>query len=300
MTDEELFKIALSALTEHWATRSIPDAVAAPDYDRTFGRQICRLMFEKSDRDVDRYRRALDDFIALSEEFVRLQFELDRTGKYPFSTFEEARREVYDNPEVMDGRYLNGLFLSEAFWSNHSKIHAYFVAQFCSANSPSGTVLEVPCGTGIFITEFARRNPGWDASAIDLSASAVRFSGEIARLNGGLPLTISRQDIFELPRTQTYDRLICGELLEHLEAPKLLLEKLALLTDERGKIFLTTAVWAANIDHIYLFKSAQEVREMLQPFFEIESELVLNVKDGFGPEDPQTPINYACVLVKKR
>ena len=38
---------------------------------------------------------------------------------------------------------------------------------------------------------------------------------------------------------------------------------------------------------------------MLERFFTVESELALNVRDGRGPDDAKTPINYACVLLPK-
>jgi 2-polyprenyl-3-methyl-5-hydroxy-6-metoxy-1,4-benzoquinol methylase len=297
MDDEALLTFALETFRESWATHSIEPKVAAPNYDRAFARAICRLMFQKCSSDLERYRSALGDFIALSEEFVILQMELDRVGHYRYSSFDEVRAAVYDNPEVMDRRYLNGLFLSQAFWVNHSKIHTYYVEEFCEGNAPEGRVLEVPSGTGIYIAEFARRNPGWSAFAMDLSESSVAFSREIARLDGGTEVRVSRQDIFELPTDARYDRIICGELLEHLEDPEALLRKLAELTPPDGKLFVTTAIWAASIDHIYLYSSTAEARAMLEQYFRIESELALNVRDGHGPEDAKTPINYACVLV---
>ncbi len=112
-------------------------------------------------------------------------------------------------------------------------------------------------------------------------------------------MRVQKRDVFHLPEDQKYDRLICGELLEHLEQPEELLAKLARLSAPGAKLFVTTAVWAANIDHIYLYSTAQEVRDQLAPYFSLESELVLNVRDGFGPEDARTPINYACILTPK-
>jgi 2-polyprenyl-3-methyl-5-hydroxy-6-metoxy-1,4-benzoquinol methylase len=256
-------------------------------------------MFQKSGSDVKRYTRALRDFIALSEEFVLLQIELDRTGRYRYSSFDEVRDKVYDNAELMDHQYLNGLFLSQAFWVNHSKIHDYFVDAFCDGNLPSGTVLEVPSGTGIFIAEFSRRNPGWTAIGMDLSEHSVAFSREIVALTPGASARVERGDVFELPDDARYARIICGELLEHLENPEELLGKLASLIAQDGKLFVTTAIWAASIDHIYLYESTQEARDMLQEYFAIESELALNVREAHGPEDEKTPINYACVLMPK-
>jgi 2-polyprenyl-3-methyl-5-hydroxy-6-metoxy-1,4-benzoquinol methylase len=256
------------------------------------------LMFDKCERDRARFDKALTDFIALSEEFVRLQVELDATGHYKYSNYEEVRAAVYDNAEVMDNRYLNGLLLSQAFWINHYKMLTYFIDRFCSPGSATGTLLEVPSGTGIFISEFARRNPGWRATAVDLSDSSVAFTRDVARLNGAR-VEARKADIFELPEEARFDRIICGELLEHLEQPELLLAKLARLLEPDGTIFLTTAVWAANIDHIYLYVSAGEARDMIAKYFAIESELVLNVKDGAGPADERTPINYACIARPK-
>jgi SAM-dependent methyltransferase len=288
MTDAELFASALTMLAESWATAAIPERVRAADYDRAIGERICRLMFEKCGGDSDAFRAALRDFIALSEEFVRLQIDLDKSGHYAYSSYDEVRAIVYDNPEVMDRRYLNGLFLSTAFWVNHTKILDYFHREFCDTASATGTLLEAPAGTGIFISEFARRNPGWTTEGIDISESAV----------GGAPM-IDKKDVFALPEDRKFDRIICGELLEHLEKPVELLETLSRLLAPGGTIFLTTAVWAANIDHIYLYISAQEVRDMLETRFRIESEIVLNVRDGKGPEEPRTPINYACILTAR-
>lgn len=299
IADEELLRIAHQALEGHWATQSIPRRLQEPSYDQAFAQRICNLAFEKANRDLDGYGKALRDFIALSEEFVRLQIELDATGHYKYSNYDEVRAAVYDNAEVMESRYLNGLLLSQAFWINHYKMLMYFTEHFCHPSSAAGTLLEVPSGTGIFISEFARMNPGWTATALDLSESSVAFTREVSRLNGA-DVNAIKCDVFELPEDRRFDRIICGELLEHLEQPELLLGKLARLLAPEGSIFLTTAIWAANIDHIYLYVSAREARDMIEKYFTIDSELVLNVKDGAGPEDERTPINYACIGRPKR
>lgn len=296
MTRDELFLRAVERLQSHWATRSVVGALRDPEHDRGLGEHLCALLYEKCGRDLGEYDRAVDDFTAFSAEFVELQMDLDRTGHYKYASYEDARAAVYDNPGVMERRYLNGLFLSTAFWPNHTKMFRYFLSSFAAVLPAKGRILEVPVGTGIFISEFARRHVGWNATGIDISDSSVAYSREIVRLNGDAAVTISKTDVFDLPESEKFDRIICGELLEHLETPERLLERLAAILAARGKIFLTTAIWAANIDHIYLFESTREVRDMLSRYFTIESELVLNVFDGKGPEDERTPINYACIL----
>lgn len=300
MTGEALFSLALETFANSWATFGIPAKVTAPGYDRAFGERICGLVFDKCGRDRAAYDRALHDFMLLSEEFVKLQMELDRVGHYRYASFDEVRRAVYDNPEYMDSLYLNGLLLSQAFWINHTKMYAYFAQRFCHDNATTGSVLEVPSGTGFFIAEFARLNPGWTATGIDLSESSVAFGSAIAGLDGAPNVRIRQQDVFTLADSAGYDRIICGELLEHLEDPEALLEKLANLIAPGGRLYVTTAIWAAALDHIYLYESAGDVRGMLERHFVIESELAVNLKDGKGPEDSRTPINYACILLPKR
>ncbi len=187
----QLFTLTLELLANHWATRGVVEKAREPGYDVPFAHRICRMMLDKVGGDLDAYRSAVADFIALSEEFVVLQIELDKTGKYRYSSYDEVRAIVYDNPELMNRRYLNGLLLSETFWTNHYKMFHYFVNDFCGAGAPTGRVLEVPVGTGIFISEFTRRNPGWGADGIDISDSSVAFSRDVARLNGA-PACASR------------------------------------------------------------------------------------------------------------
>jgi 2-polyprenyl-3-methyl-5-hydroxy-6-metoxy-1,4-benzoquinol methylase len=297
MTDDAIFDLALEALKDSWATSPILDRVADASYDRQLGTSICSLMFSKCERDETQYRKALADFALLSEEFVMLQIQLDRTGHYLYSSYDEVREKVYDNPDLMAHQYLNGLFLSGAFWVNHTKMFKYFIERFCAPASSTGSVLEVPSGTGLFISEFVKRNPAWRALGIDISESSISFGREVARIHGSPSVEFRKEDVYDLPDSVKYDRIICGELLEHLEDPVSLLRKLRNLIESDGRIFLTTAIWAASVDHIYLYESTQQARDMLEEFFTIESELVLNVRSEKGPEDPKTPINYACVLI---
>jgi SAM-dependent methyltransferase len=234
------------------------------------------------------------DFIEFTKEFMQLQDELEQTKKYHLKTYNEARVLVYDNPEVMDNRYLNGLLLSQALWINHSKFISWFRFYFCNVGM-NGKVLEVPLGTGIYISIFKNFNPSWSSIGYDISLSACEYTRKLVKIQNYREITITKKDVFELEE-RNIDRIICGELLEHMENPRKLLKKLKSMLSKKGKIFLTTCAWTANIDHIYLFKSVQEIRDMLTEEFEIERELVLPVIQGDNPEGRCIPIDYACIL----
>ena len=98
-----------------------------------------------------------------------------------------------------------------------------------------------------------------------------------------------------------FDKIMCGEFLEHVEDPVGILTKLNQLLKDDGKIFLTAAVWAAHIDHIYLYNNAEEVRNHIRKAgFLIEKELVQASfeKDEADPEKSKIPVSYAAILSK--
>ncbi|NQV08246.1 methyltransferase domain-containing protein, partial [Candidatus Woesearchaeota archaeon] len=291
-----LFEYTLKKLETSFVTKGVVKKINNdPSYDRVFGEKICNIMLKMCDNDMKSYDNAIKSLVNFSLEFLELQSELEKTGSYKCKSFEEARKKVYDNPDVMENRYLNGLLLSQAFWINHYKMWGFFIEKFCNTGMNSGDVLEVPTGTGFLISEFIRNNNVWDGTGYDLSKSSVEFSKKLVKMNNQ-SIRIEKENVFDIPKENKYDRIICGELLEHLENPKDLLTKLKELVSDNGRIFLSTAIWAASPDHIYLFKNAEEVREMIIPYFNIKKEIVLNVFDNKSPEDEKTPINYACIL----
>lgn len=300
LPDTQLLDQTLDRLAAHWAAKNIPRSLQRPDYDRGFGERICRLVQEVNRRLGFEYEAAVAAFVTACAEFLRLQRQLERTGKYPCSSFDQARRTVYDDPRVMLHTYLNSLLLSQALWINHFRLFDFFCRRYCAADPApeKGRVLEVPVGTGLYLSEFVARNPGWEAVGIDLSRSSIEFARQVLSVHGGsgANVTLQQQDVFDAPASHRFDRIICGELLEHVERPEELLRKLGALLAPGGRVFLTTAIWAAEPDHVYLFESAAQVREMLERHFRLEEELVLPLEPGAPPEETRIPINYACVL----
>ena len=165
----------------------------------------------------------------------------------------------------------------------------------------TGKVLEVPSGTGLFLCEFLRNNPNWLGVGIDLADSAIKFSQKLFQINN-IPnnsYKIMKMDFHQLEPNEKYDRILCGEFLEHLEDPLAALKKLKSLLTDNGKLFVTAAVWAAHIDHIFLYKSSEEVRNHIKKAgLKIEKELVQAVfeKDEADPEKEKIPVSYAAIL----
>jgi SAM-dependent methyltransferase len=297
-------------------TRGIPARLAAaPDHDPAEAERICRLVAHLCAGRGPEFLSAVDDFIAASTEVIRLQRLLERTGRYHCPSFAAAKREVYDDHAGMATTYLNGLLLSQALWINHQRIVRYFREEFCAppplprsdgAAPIPLSVLEVPVGTGVFLSEFLRRDPTAIAVGLDLSPVAVELATRLIRSEVGAAPRLHAADILApdldhlaLPASGV-DRIICGELLEHVDDPEALLATLDRLLAVDGRLFLTTAIWAASPDHVYLFESAAEVRQMLERRFVIESERVLPIEPGDRPNEERVPLNYASVLRRAR
>lgn len=270
-----------------------------PNYP--WAEKVCRDAFVLSGQDWDEYLQNAHHLVEFSVEFLRLQALLEKTGRYYCANFKEVEEKVYRNSErsLMGAPYMWALYFSQVFWETHHRVFTFFLSDFARPPKGSGTVFEVPLGTGIFITHFLLENPGWRGVGIDLGDTAIEFTKRLLAANSiaSERMSVAKKDVYRYGAAGAYDRIICGEFLEHLEDPLGVLRKLHGLLKPGGRLFLTVAVWASMIDHIYLYESAEEVRVHLRAAnFTIERELVQNVFEKRKPEEKRTPINYCAVL----
>jgi 2-polyprenyl-3-methyl-5-hydroxy-6-metoxy-1,4-benzoquinol methylase len=239
---------------------------------------------------------ALKAFIRYSNEYLVLQARLNKDGRYLHSSYAEVNRSVYQG-ETMDAYYLDGLFLSQALWPNHYRMGLYFL-KYRDCAGPGARVMDVPTGPGFYSLLFARHFQFAQLDSFDISARAIEYTRRIlAREKPAGQINLRVANILEGEAAPTYDFICCGELLEHLEDPRLLLAKLKTWLKPGKTLFLTTAIYAAAIDHIFLMRNVGETRALLREFFTIESELILPVTlEDFREDMDRVPINYACVL----
>lgn len=272
-----------------------------PDY--SFGEDICEKAFILNDSNWKKYFSKAHTIIDFSLEFLQLQIELERTGKYPHSSFQEVEAHVYNNPsrKLSGPWYTWALYFSQFFWVTHNNVFHFFNDDFIKKNGSKGKVLEVPTGTGLFLTYFLLKNKGWYGTGIDIGDSSIDFTRKVLNVFN-IPenrVKIVNQDIYKYETREKFDRIICGEFLEHLEDPVKILRKLYTLLKDDGKVFVTAAVWASMVDHIYLYKSPAEVRKQIHKVgFKIENELVQAVFKNTNPEKNKTAGNYCAILTK--
>ncbi len=206
-----------------------------------------------------------EDYRWMCANYMEEQVYFHRHGHYRLSRFDEVNREVYSNPAYMQ-RYVHGLLLSEILWINHATAMDLFRTEFLPENQPGADYLEVGPGHGLFFYFAAReaRNAtltGWDISATSIAATrdAMRHLGVAdARYR------LVQQDMFaaDCP-AECFDAVVISEVLEHLETPDVALAALHRAMRKGGRIFINAPVNAPAPDHIYLWRSPEELAALV-------------------------------------
>jgi 2-polyprenyl-3-methyl-5-hydroxy-6-metoxy-1,4-benzoquinol methylase len=234
--------------------------------------------------------------------FVRLQLSLDdqrmqflRTGRYQNSSFDEVNRCVYSNPEVMQ-YHMHGLVFAQFLWPDQ-----YWRFRFFADNLPGyrgiKRYLEVGGGHALYVTEAARVfGDEVRFDVVDISPTSLAMAKAIA---DEPKIHYHLMNIFDFPDEPVYDFITMGEVVEHVEQPAQLLNKVRRLLTPGGSAYITTPANAPMLDHIYLFRNAQEIRDMLTDCgFRIERETrkyAVPISEEMAAK-LKTPLMYAAFV----
>jgi 2-polyprenyl-3-methyl-5-hydroxy-6-metoxy-1,4-benzoquinol methylase len=191
------------------------------------------------------------------------QIFFKRNKRYRHSTFKEVADSVYFDDGYMR-RYMHGLALSTFLWPNHLAMRDFFVRSF--PKGLAGHYLEVGPGHGYYFTKAASLGSFDSMTGVDISASSVAMTRDLLRYLG---LTDSRiriieADFLKFEADRPFSCIVMGEVLEHLEQPDQFLSKIAALAGKDTHVYITTAINSPAVDHLYLFRSSEEVETMMR------------------------------------
>ncbi|MDI9256923.1 class I SAM-dependent methyltransferase [Flavobacterium sedimenticola] len=194
-----------------------------------------------------------------------------RTGKYSSTTFSEVNERVYANPEIME-YYMHGLLLSQFLWKHHYDSFRFFYENLPKYVDNTQNYLEIGAGHGLYLNKalsvFDEKTP---FTVVDISQTSIDLA---RKFNTNNKVAFVVKDIFDFGDSDTFDFICMGEVLEHVEEPLKLLQKLRKMLTSGGTLFLTTPTNAPAIDHLYLFNNVQEIRDLItEAGFSIESEM---------------------------
>ena len=244
------------------------------------------------DLGVDCYLHMLDDMLEERMNFIR-------NGRYSNSSFAEVEKKVYSNPAVMT-YHMHGLVLAQFLWYDQFERFLFFSNNLKKYTAKALNYLEIGGGHGLYLNEavellIAVKN----FDLVDISNSSIELAKGI--INNDL-IHYHLKDIFEFDeKNQRYDFITIVELLEHLEEPLALLQKVFKLLTHTGFCYVTTPINAPMIDHIYHFADENQIRALLNTagFQIIEEKISISDNETVAHAKKYlSPIMYAAFIKK--
>jgi 2-polyprenyl-3-methyl-5-hydroxy-6-metoxy-1,4-benzoquinol methylase len=270
------------------------------DQGATFGPQWtaeCEETIRRLFGSSEALHRVADGYAHFVLSSMRLQKRFEKERAYPAKSYAEAADQVYQDEEYMTSQYLPGLLLSHFLWPHHYSQLRFFDTAFVSQMRFHGATefVEVGIGTGLYSRRALEGVPTLRGTGYDISPGSVAFARahiEAFGLQDRFQLLL--QDIVAEPMAPT-EWLVCMEVIEHLEDPVAFLRTLRAALEPEGRAFITTAINAASVDHIYLYENVDQIMDQLQ-------EAGFSLQQGFigaayKPPAPGVPVPTVAAFV---
>lgn len=246
---------------------------------------------------------AINAYLSLCQDMIKSQIKFMKTGTYSINSSSVADHSVYQNEKEMKA-YMIGLAISQFMWPSHFDMFSFFSKLIKNKGSKVKNYLEIGPGHGLFLKEAIK----WlmkdcRITAIDISPYSIEITKSIMAFfrSNNRNTNYITMDIFHFNNSNPFDFITMGEVLEHVECPDLLLQKLYSLLTSGGFSFISTCVNCPAKDHVYHFKKVDDIRAMIKMCkFEVVDELVCPVEKLPMEEiiEKKVTINY-CALIEK-
>jgi ubiquinone/menaquinone biosynthesis C-methylase UbiE len=247
----------------------------------------------------------VDNLIEGYCEFVldvnRAQMRYEKHHRYENSSFEEVYKKTYSNPEFMQ-LYHWGVYCSTFIWSHHLRIYQFFRQHFIPLleNSEPGCLVDLGAGSGIWHLLALRELPDWKVTAVDISQPSIDRSRAMAALVSESAIEHVCADATKWsPGTSAQAGISCF-LLEHLERPSELIASLSNCLEPGAHAFVTGALTAAEIDHIFEFKRESEIVGLVEDAGFRVKHLFSAAPDTTPKARRYLPRSLALVLQKRK
>jgi len=206
-----------------------------------------------------------DAFVKFSMDVNFAQARYEHVGHYENKTFKECEDSVYSQDQAMDD-YLSGIYLTNFLWAHHLDLSLLFRDRFLGRLSSESRIVEIAPGHGGWGLWALHSLPSATLEGYDISPKAIEMSTQLAAAAGMSDRArYARRDAMSLDVDETpFDACICSFLIEHLERPDKLLEVMASSLVNGGLAFLTAALTAAQVDHIFEFRHESELVQLAE------------------------------------
>jgi hypothetical protein len=244
-------------LVEQWA-QSLDSF--GEEWEQEFSHRVAKVFGADQS---DRWDEAISGYAEFCVDAMRAQAFFEKNGRYRASSYQECYDACYNNSDYMERRYLPGQYLSHYVWPHHQRMLRNFRNQVLPKISNTTSLFyEVGVGCGLYSLTMLESLLSVRGVGVDISEFSLNFTNRAIRNHGyGERYLTKRHDIFDSVIEPKCDFIICQEVLEHLENPSHFVSRLFEMTKSEGYGYITAAVNAAHTDHIYLYRSPEEVEE---------------------------------------
>jgi len=265
-------------------------------WEREISINIAKVFGEEYNPSWD---EAAKGYAAFCTDALRAQAFFEKHDHYKASSYDDCLRLCYHSPDYMKLRYLPGQYLSHYIWPHHQRMLQHFVNKLIPIISVDVALFyEVGVGCGMYSQKTLELMPETRGIGFDISDYALEFTYRVTKAHDlAKRYEIRNQDIMKKVPEEKADLIISQEVLEHLEDPESFIKSLYLSTRPGGWGYITAAINAAHTDHIYLYRSPDEVRKQIEAAgWEVKD---VQIEENY----PEKPINFrptiAGFLVKK-
>ena len=229
------------------------------DWAEKFNREL-----EKTLGGYELIEKAADGYAEFAMDSLILTAKFQKTREYDFKTYEEAANEVYQSFEYMNSLYLPGILLSHYLWEHHYAQYEFYKNKIVPHLPQEGFFYDVGVGTG-FYSRNILRDSNLKGIGIDMSPHSLAYTRKTIENFGFSKRYSSLQcNFYEIQSQLKNADFICSiEVLEHLEDPQIMINHLYQALKPGGYGMISAAVNAPNADHIYLYRSGEEVAKQI-------------------------------------
>lgn len=207
-----------------------------------------------------------DGFARFTSDVNWAQARYEAAGHYENRSYQEVYDSHYSQSEEMTG-YLWGVYLSNFLWPHHMDLGMLYEDRFVSRLAQDVDIVEIapgPGGWGLWALKHLQqaRLQGFDISetSIEIASAMARTAGVAGRAQYEVrdALALTSLD------AESADAVICCFLIEHLEQPEKVFAVVRHLLRKGGRAWVTGALTAAQVDHIYEFHHESELTAMAE------------------------------------
>lgn len=216
------------------------------------------------------YQQLIKGYTFFTLEVNRSQALYERNRSYKHKHLHEVVDATYANDSFML-LYHWGVYVTTFAWSHHLEIYDFFAKHFINTlrtrvdKISNQLVFDFGCGSGIWSLLLASELPSLKLFSIDISKKSISLANQFIYANGySSRIAVALEDANTFVHKELGSAAICCFLLEHLEKPSNVLDNICKNLQDGGFLYLTAALTAAEIDHIYELKSESQLILLLE------------------------------------